>query len=134
MFAVNSNSVAFPLMVAAMLLLGTWPNGFKLIGARARTEHMYMDFASGFVVLGVVGCMIFGNAGPDSPNVVDQSVTAPRILLAGVAGIVLCCGNLCFVYASEILGMTVSLFVQVLVFHDSGSFCSASVALALSLN
>ena len=113
MLIVGSTAAAYPLMLGAMVFLGTWPNGFKLC-ASVRVEQLYLSFAIGFLIVGIGGPFIFGNVGSTTPDFFSEltDMNGVRVLFALLGGIILSCGNELYCFGSAHVGMTVALFLQ----------------------
>lgn len=113
MLLVGSTAAAYPLMLGAMIFLGTWPNGFKLC-ASVRVEQLYLSFAIGFLLVGIGGPLIFGDVGLTKPNFISEltALNGIRVLFALLGGVILSCGNELYCFGSAHVGMTVALFLQ----------------------
>lgn len=113
MLIVGSTAAAYPLMLGAMVFLGTWPNGFKLC-ASVRVELLYLSFAIGFLMVGIGGPFIFGNVGATEPDFFVEltHMNGVRVFFALLGGFILSCGNELYCFGAAHVGLTIALFVQ----------------------
>jgi glucose uptake protein len=93
----------------AFLCLGLWPNTFKRAGAW-RFELFYFDFAIGAMLLALVAAFTFGSLGSEMAFD-DRMLVAGRTAQVSVlgAGFVFNLGNMLFVAAISLLGMSAAL-------------------------
>uniref|UniRef100_A0A7S1C312 EamA domain-containing protein n=1 Tax=Bicosoecida sp. CB-2014 TaxID=1486930 RepID=A0A7S1C312_9STRA len=110
----EDKAVAFLMMVATTVLLGSWPSVFKVVERRGmRTEHAYLDYSPGNFVVALALALTVGNMGaalPGEPNFSDNLVddNARRIFFAALGGATLCIGNLLFVFGIGLVGVSIA--------------------------
>lgn len=94
----------------AFFCLGLWPNTFKRAGSNWRFELFYFDFAVGAILLAVIAAFTFGTLG-------SEMAFDDRMLVAGKsaqawavgAGFLFNLGNMLFIAAISLLGMSAAL-------------------------
>jgi glucose uptake protein len=101
---------ALLVLVLAFLCLGLWPNTFKRAGAQWRFELFYFDFAIGAILLAVIAAFTFGTLGSEMAFD-DRMLVAGRTAQASVlgAGLLFNLGNMLFVAAISLLGISAAL-------------------------
>eukprot|EP00298_Acanthocystis_sp_HF-20_P011714 c19533_g1_i1.p1 GENE.c19533_g1_i1~~c19533_g1_i1.p1 ORF type:complete len:361 (+),score=86.71 c19533_g1_i1:95-1177(+) len=111
-----SKGVAFILMVAASIFLGTWPNIFKRNETHVRVELQYYVYAPMVCITAIVFTCIIGNVGSDKPDLFDDlnnlSTRGLRVFLALLAGATIATGNMLYVYGAHRVGISVGMFIQ----------------------
>jgi glucose uptake protein len=100
--------VSLLVLILSLLCLGSWPNLFKSVSRKWRFELWYCDFAVGFVLAAVIAAFTLGSLGQDGFSFVDDFLLAGKKqdAFAFVAGGVFNLGNMLFVAAISIAGMT----------------------------
>ncbi|HYA18411.1 MAG TPA: hypothetical protein VEF06_13150 [Bryobacteraceae bacterium] len=95
-------------LILSLICLGSWPSLFKSVARKWRFELWYCDFAVGFVLAGLVAALTLGSFGQDGFSFIDDFSLAGRKqdAFALVAGGVFNLGNMLFVAAISIAGMT----------------------------
>ena len=69
MLVVEDKAGAVALMLASLLLLGTWPALLTLLERRGRLpQHTYLDYSLTNFLAAVLIALTFGQIGPDTPE------------------------------------------------------------------
>jgi glucose uptake protein len=95
-------------LILSLICLGSWPSLFKSVARKWRFELWYCDFAVGFAVAALVAALTLGSFGQDGFSFIDDFSLAGKKqdAFALVAGGVFNLGNMLFVGAISIAGMT----------------------------
>lgn len=120
----------------AFLCLGLWPNAFKRTGSQWRFELFYFDFAVGALLLAVIAAFTFGTFG-------TEMAFDDRMLVAGrsaqvyvvAAGFIFNLGNMLFVGAMSLLGISAALPLSIglaLIVASFSNFRAGNVAFLIS--
>lgn len=98
---------AILLLALSFFLLGSWANTFKATGSRWRFELFSIDFAVGALIVAVIAVYTLGTLGSDL-SFSDRMLVAGRTnqALGIVAGAVFALGNMLFLAAISLLGMS----------------------------
>lgn len=118
------------------LCLGLWPSVFKSTGSQWRFELFYFDFAIGAILLAILAAFTFGTLG-------SEMAFDDRMLVAGrtaqvwaiAAGFLFNLGNMLFVAAMSLLGITAALPISAglaLIIASLFSFRAENVVLLIS--
>jgi glucose uptake protein len=122
--------------VLAFLCLGLWPNTFKRAGSQWRFELFYFDFAVGAILFAVIAAFTFGTFG-------SEMAFDDRMLVAGrsaqvwvvAAGFLFNLGNMLFVAAMSLLGLSAALPLSVglaLIVASLSNFRAGNVVFLIS--
>ena len=79
--------------------------------AYVTSHRRYLSFCIAFLCSGAALGFSIGSTGSATPNVVDNTTTATRIVLACASGMIVSMGNLLFVFAQVYLGVTATGFI-----------------------
>lgn len=120
----------------AFLFLGLWPNTFKRTGSQWRFELFYFDFAIGAILLAVIAAFTFGSFGSEMAFD-DRMLVAGRSAQAWVvaAGFLFNLGNMLFVAAMSLLGISAALPLSVglaLIIASISNFRAGNVVFLIS--
>jgi glucose uptake protein len=98
---------ALLLLLLSLFCLGLWPSLFKRSGPQWRFELFYFDFAVGVLLLSVIAAFTFGTFGSEMAFS-DRMLVAGRSAQAwaGAAGFLFNLGNMLFLAAISLVGIT----------------------------
>nr|AGT16191.1 permease [Saccharum hybrid cultivar R570] len=109
--AVGDRGGAVALMLASLILLGTWPALLTLLERRGRLpQHTYLDYSITNLVAAVLMAIAFGQVGDSRPDFFTQLTQDnwPSVLIAMAGGLALSLGNLVSQYAWAFAGLSVT--------------------------
>ncbi|XP_025806270.1 ureide permease 1-like [Panicum hallii] len=127
MFVVEDKAGAIAVMLASLLLLGTWPALLTLLERRGRLpQHTYLDYSLTNFLAAVLIALTFGQLGAGEPDFFAQlsQDNWPSVMFAMAGGVVLSVGNLSTQYAWAYVGLSVTEVIS----------CSMVVVIGTTLN
>ena len=109
MYAPDSYFAALVLMLASMVLWGSWPNFLKKIPGW-RLEYFYFDYTVGFLLTAVVLGLTLGSGSGDEPGFRELLFQARsrEVTLALVGGFIWNIGNLLLLNSIMMAGLAVA--------------------------
>nr|CAB3462133.1 unnamed protein product [Digitaria exilis] len=111
MFVIESKAGAIAVMLASLLLLGTWPALLTLLERRGRLpQHTYLDYSLTNFLAAVFIALTLGQLGGTDPSFITQlsQDNWPSVLFAMAGGVALSVGNLSTQYAWAYVGLSVT--------------------------
>jgi hypothetical protein len=112
MLVIEDKAGAIALMLASLLLLGTWPALLTLLERRGRLpQHTYLDYSLTNFLAAVLVALTFGQlVGGAKPDFIPQlsQDNWPSVLFAMAGGVALSVGNLSTQYAWAYVGLSVT--------------------------
>ncbi|CAK0764171.1 hypothetical protein CVIRNUC_003131 [Coccomyxa viridis] len=114
MYVVTSKDGGIILMIAALILLGTWPALLNLLERKGRVpQHTFMDYCLTNYLVAIVIALTLGQIGhstEDTPNFATQlhQDNGPSVGFALAGGIFLCLGNLGTQYGLAFVGLSIT--------------------------
>ncbi|CAL5219852.1 g1768 [Coccomyxa viridis] len=114
MYVVETRGGGIVLMVAALILLGTWPALLNLLERRGRVpQHTFMDYCFTNYLVAIIIAFTLGQIGhstEETPNFVTQvhQDNGASVGFALAGGIFLCLGNLGTQYALAFVGLSIT--------------------------
>lgn len=110
MFIVGTYALAVILSVITMLFWGSWPNTQKLVRKEWRFELFYWDFTIGVVLAALIFALTLGSAGDFGRSFLQDLSQADsgNIISAALGGAIFNLGNILFVAALALAGMSVA--------------------------
>ncbi|MCO5239246.1 MAG: GRP family sugar transporter [Chitinophagaceae bacterium] len=110
MFIVNTYTLAVLLSLVTMLCWGSWPNTQKLVSRSWRFELFYWDYVIGIAIAALFFAFTLGSTGGEGRSFLADSAQADgsNILSAALGGAIFNLGNILFVAALVLAGMSVA--------------------------
>ncbi|EIE24652.1 putative ureide permease 2 [Coccomyxa subellipsoidea C-169] len=114
MYVVTSKGGGVVLMIAALILLGTWPALFNLLERRGRKpQHTFMDYCIFNYLVAIIIALTLGQIGystEETPNFIPQlhQDNGPSVGFAVAGGILLCLGNIGTQYALAYTNLSIT--------------------------
>ncbi|BDA42670.1 Ureide permease 2 [Coccomyxa sp. Obi] len=114
MYVVTSKGGGVVLMIAALILLGTWPALFNLLERRGRKpQHTFLDYCVFNYIIAIIFALTFGQIGhstEETPNFIPQlhQDNGASVGFAVGGGILLCLGNLGTQYALAYTNLSIT--------------------------
>lgn len=114
MYVVTDRGGGIALMVAALILLGTWPAIFNLLERRGRLPiHTFLDYVICNYLVAIIFALTLGQIGnstPEMPNFTTQlsQNNGPSVGFALAGGVFLCIGNIATQYSLAFVGLSVT--------------------------
>lgn len=114
MYVVEEKGGGIALMIAALILLGTWPAIFNLLERRGRLPiHTFLDYVFTNFLIAIIFALTFGQIGhstPETPNFITQlsQNNGPSVGFALAGGVFLCIGNIATQYSLAFVGLSVT--------------------------
>lgn len=110
MFLVETYSLAVILCIVTMICWGSWPNMQKLTDRAWRFELFYWDYVWGIVIVSLLFAVTLGNSGTEGRSFwADMQQADIRSCVSTmIGGVIFNAGNILFVAAIAIAGMSVA--------------------------
>jgi len=110
MYIVDTYAVAVLLSIITMLCWGSWPNTQKLVSKNWRFELFYWDYVLGILVAALLFAFSLGASGTEGRSFVADLIQADwqNMLSAALGGAIFNLGNILFVAAIALAGMSVA--------------------------
>ncbi|KAK9909739.1 hypothetical protein WJX75_006774 [Coccomyxa subellipsoidea] len=114
MYVVESKGGGVVLMIAALILLGTWPALFNLLERRGRKpQHTFLDYCLFNYIVAILFALTFGQIGKsteETPNFITQlhQDNGASVGFAVAGGILLCLGNIGTQYALAYTNLSIT--------------------------
>lgn len=110
MFIIETYSLALWCSVITMICWGSWPNTQKLVDKTWRFELFYWDYVLGILLISGILALTLGMNGVAGRNFPDDVKGAPiaALLSAAIGGVIFNAGNILFIAAITLSGMSVA--------------------------
>lgn len=110
MYIVGTYTVAVLLSIVTMLCWGSWPNTQKLVSKNWRFELFYWDYVLGILIAALLFAFSLGSSGTDGRSFMADLFQADwqNMFSAAVGGAIFNLGNILFVAAIALAGMSVA--------------------------
>jgi hypothetical protein len=131
MLVIEDKAGAIALMLASLLLLGTWPALLTLLERRGRLpQHTYLDYSLTNFLAAVLVALTFGQlVGGAKPDFIPQlsQDNWPSVLFAMAGGVALSVGNLSTQYAWAYVGLSVTEVISCSMVVVIGEVCNQNL-------